>query len=138
LFDPNGNPALIAPKKLYKRVKLFGAGRLNRLVLDALRDAGRPLTTAEVVERICASLSYGRSPPRGCARAFGRTCIISGRFRQHHEKKANAKQPIGIGRRDKKPFPCMEPLTNYLLDIHRVVLQKVGESLVVSISSSDA
>jgi len=33
LFDPDGNPASIKPKKPYKRVKLFGQGKLNRMIL---------------------------------------------------------------------------------------------------------
>ncbi len=65
LFDPDGNPALIKPKKPYHRVKLFGAGKLNRLILDALREATGPLSTAEVVERLCAGLSYGEMAAKG-------------------------------------------------------------------------
>jgi hypothetical protein len=35
LFDPNGDPKAIVGKRPYKRVKLFGAGKLNRLILEA-------------------------------------------------------------------------------------------------------
>lgn len=59
LFDPDANPDAILPKKPYKRVKLFGAGKLNRLILDALREAGKPLTTREVIAAIVARLGYG-------------------------------------------------------------------------------
>ena len=34
-FDPEGNPKAIKAKRPYKRVKLFGAGKLSRTVLDA-------------------------------------------------------------------------------------------------------
>ena len=37
------------PKRPYQRVKLFGSGKLSRLILDALRKAERPLTTIEVI-----------------------------------------------------------------------------------------
>ena len=40
LFDPDGNPKAIKAKRPYKRVKLFGAGKLNRLALE--RFVGRP------------------------------------------------------------------------------------------------
>ena len=58
LFDPDADPSSIPRKKPYKRVKLFGAGKLNRLVLDALRDGGKPMTTREVIEAIVARLGY--------------------------------------------------------------------------------
>ena len=44
LFDPDADPSTIAHKRPYRRVKLFGHGKLNRLVLDALRAGGRPMT----------------------------------------------------------------------------------------------
>lgn len=59
LFDPSMDPSRIAPKRPYKRVKLFGAGKLNRLILDALRDATGPMTTREVITAIVAQLGYG-------------------------------------------------------------------------------
>jgi hypothetical protein len=43
LFDPDGNPKAIKPKKPYRRVKLFGAGTLNRVILDAMRRVDRPM-----------------------------------------------------------------------------------------------
>ena len=39
LFDPNANPVNIKAKRTYRCVKLFGSGKLGRLVLDALRMA---------------------------------------------------------------------------------------------------
>lgn len=65
LFDPNGDPTKIAGKRPYKRVKLFGAGKLNRLILDALRDGARPMTLREVVASIVATLGYGDDAAKG-------------------------------------------------------------------------
>src|SRR5579859_2790741 len=45
LFDPDGNPTTIRPKRPYKRVKLFGQGKLSRLILDTLRKSAQPLRT---------------------------------------------------------------------------------------------
>jgi hypothetical protein len=59
LFDPDADPSRIAPKRPYRRVKLFGSGKLNRLVLSALRDGARPMTTGEVIAAIVAELGYG-------------------------------------------------------------------------------
>ncbi len=59
LFDPEGNPKVIRAKRPYKRVKLFASGQLGRTVLNALRQAGRPSTTAEVIEAVVAELGYG-------------------------------------------------------------------------------
>jgi len=48
LFAPDVDPTAIPEKKPYRRVKLFNAGELNRLILNALRKAGKPLSTGEV------------------------------------------------------------------------------------------
>lgn len=65
LFNPNIDPGSIPPKKPYKRVKLFGAGELNRLILNALRKGGRPMTTGEVTDAIVAELGHGPDAKRG-------------------------------------------------------------------------
>jgi hypothetical protein len=48
LFAPGLDPGAIPEKKPYRRVKLFNAGELNRLILNALRKARKPLSTGEV------------------------------------------------------------------------------------------
>jgi hypothetical protein len=48
LFDPEGNPKAIRAKRPHKRVKLFGAGKLSRLILGVLRKAERPLSAPDV------------------------------------------------------------------------------------------
>lgn len=68
LFDPDGNPKAICAKRPYKRVELFGAGKLNRLILDALRGAERPLTTVEVIAAVVVELDYGPDAAAGMKR----------------------------------------------------------------------
>lgn len=58
-------PEEIRAKKPYRRTKLFGAGKLNRLILGALRRGERPMTTAEVVDSIVADLGYGEDAKAG-------------------------------------------------------------------------
>ncbi len=53
LFDPESNPKAICAKRTYKRVKLFGAGKLSRLILDALRKVERPLKRPRCHCRCC-------------------------------------------------------------------------------------
>jgi hypothetical protein len=65
LFDPNGDPLKIVGKRPYKRVKLFGAGKLDRLILDAMRKGERPMTTGEIVASIVAELGYGPDAAKG-------------------------------------------------------------------------
>ncbi len=43
LFAPDADPEEIRAKKPYRRTKLFGAGKLNRLILGALRRVARQL-----------------------------------------------------------------------------------------------
>lgn len=77
LFAPDADPEKIRAKKPYRRTKLFGAGKLNRLILGALRRGEQPMTTAEVVDLIVADLGYGEEPRPGCGTACGRTCSTS-------------------------------------------------------------
>lgn len=67
LFNPDLDPGSIPPKKPYKRVKLFNAGELNRLILNALRKAGKPVTTGEVTDLVIAELGHGPDARRGMA-----------------------------------------------------------------------
>ena len=65
LFDPDVDPEAIPSKRPYVRTKLFGAGKLNRLILSAMRKGSRPMTTAEVVDGIVAELGYGDDAASG-------------------------------------------------------------------------
>lgn len=49
------------PKKRLKRVKLFRHGELNRLILDALREAGRPLSTTEIAFYVLKAGGHDKS-----------------------------------------------------------------------------
>jgi hypothetical protein len=57
-LDPSYRADTVAPKKL-RRVKLFGGGELNRLILDALRRGGKPMTNVEIAAAIVTVKGYG-------------------------------------------------------------------------------
>jgi hypothetical protein len=59
-LDPDRDPKVI-PNKRTRRVKLFGQGKFNCMVMDATREGGRPMTTLEITEAICDRLSYGEA-----------------------------------------------------------------------------
>lgn len=61
LFDPNYRVGSIPAKKPYRHIKLFKQGELGRLILDSLRRAGRPISTAEVVTAVMAQGHQGES-----------------------------------------------------------------------------
>ncbi len=46
-------------------MKLFGAGTLNRLILDAMRKGDRPMTTLEIVAAVVADLNFGDDAAKG-------------------------------------------------------------------------
>jgi hypothetical protein len=59
LLDPEYRADTLAPKRL-RRVKLFGNGELNRLIIDALRRAeGQPLAVPKIADAIIAAKGYG-------------------------------------------------------------------------------
>jgi hypothetical protein len=64
LFDADADPSKLPAKRPYTRVKLFGAGKLNR-PLGAPRRGERPMTTGEVVAAIVAELNYGPEAANG-------------------------------------------------------------------------
>lgn len=58
-LDPTYRADTVPPKRL-RRVKLFGGGELNRLILDALRRAnGEPLSNVEIAQAIVQAKGYG-------------------------------------------------------------------------------
>ena len=65
LFDPDADPTKIKSKRTYRRVKLFGSGKLGRLVTDALRKGGRPMGIGEIVASIVETLGYGPEAAKG-------------------------------------------------------------------------
>lgn len=61
IFDPDFPVDTIPPKRP-RQVKLFGAGELGRLILDALRRAeGKPLSTREIAQSIVDAKGYGQA-----------------------------------------------------------------------------
>lgn len=65
LLDPDYDPKSIRARRRYDRAKLFGKGKLTKLILDALRRSERPLTTPEVIAAIAAEMSFGSNVPAG-------------------------------------------------------------------------
>jgi hypothetical protein len=57
-LDPSYSADTVLPKSLL-RVQLFGGGELNRLILDALRRGGKPMTNVEIAAAIVAVKGYG-------------------------------------------------------------------------------
>jgi len=82
LFDPEGNPKAIKAKRPYKRVKLFGAGKLNRVILDAMRRADRPMATLEVVDAVVADLGFGEEAAKGMKSRVRSSLLYLWRVRQ--------------------------------------------------------
>jgi hypothetical protein len=58
LFAPELNPDTIPAKRTYRRTRYFAKGELSRRVLDALRKADGPLTTAAIVRAIMADKGF--------------------------------------------------------------------------------
>ena len=65
LMVPGFDPTSIRPKKPYRKVKLFGAGKLNMMILDALRRAERPLSLAEVTQAVGEAAKFGPDATAG-------------------------------------------------------------------------
>ncbi|HEY2883927.1 MAG TPA: hypothetical protein VGJ08_01775 [Rhizomicrobium sp.] len=61
IFEPGFDPQKIGLKRPRKRVKLFRQGELGRLIIDALRRAGKLLGTHEVVSALLAEGGFGES-----------------------------------------------------------------------------
>jgi hypothetical protein len=58
-LDPSCRADTLPPKRL-RRVKLFGSGELNRLIVDALRRAEKPLASHDIADAIVTTKGYGR------------------------------------------------------------------------------
>jgi len=75
VFDPNCHPEKIRPVVKRKGEKLFAYGECTRAILNALRDAPEPMTTAELVERGRAGLSDRREAPEVGATLLARVRV---------------------------------------------------------------
>ena len=61
IFEYQGDPAAIPVHRIRRRVKLFRQGELGRLILDALRRAGKPLGTHQITTALLEAGGYGES-----------------------------------------------------------------------------
>ena len=61
LFDPTYRIGSIKPKRTHKRSKLFKLGELGRLIIDALRRAGEPLDTNQVVAAVALAIGEAKA-----------------------------------------------------------------------------
>lgn len=61
LLDPLANPGAIPAKRPQKRIKLFRQGELGRHIIDALRRAGKPLASAEIVSGVITQGGLGEA-----------------------------------------------------------------------------
>ena len=80
LLDPQLFPDLIPAKRPQKRIKLFRQGELGRLIVDALRRAGKPLDTRAVVTAVLAAGGHGEGArPALAPRVRGNLAYQEGR-----------------------------------------------------------
>ena len=59
IMAPGCDPSTIRPKRPRTKAKLFGAGKLNALIYDALRKGDRPMSLVEVCEAIGEAVGFG-------------------------------------------------------------------------------
>jgi hypothetical protein len=93
LFQPDRDPGEIKPKRSYRRTRYFAKGELSRLVLEALRDAGRPLSADDIAGQVITAKGFDAadSTLRAAIRDQALTALRA--FR-----KRGAGEQIGLGR----------------------------------------
>ena len=67
LLDPASEPESIPNKRPVKRIKLFRQGELGRCILDVLRQASEPVSTADIVTAMLRAGGHGDSARRTVA-----------------------------------------------------------------------
>lgn len=90
IFEPTGDPNAIPNMRPRKRVKLFRQGELGRLIFDALRRAGEPITTSAVVTALVAATGNDETARPALAPR------VRGNLAYQHGRKAVVK--VGDGR----------------------------------------
>lgn len=89
VLDPEYRADTIAPKRI-RRVKLFGGGELNRLIIDALRRAdGKPLSTPAIADAIIVAKGYGQEAKHALIRRVRANLSYLLRHRSAVEKTGN-------------------------------------------------
>ena len=80
VFDPTYDVKTISPKRPRQRVRLFRQGELGRLIMDALRRGGRPMTAPEIVLAVLKAQGHGEDSRRALApRIRGNLAYLQGR-----------------------------------------------------------
>lgn len=80
IFEYEGDPAAIPHKRLRRRVKLFRQGELGRMILDALRRAGKPLGTHQVTTALMEAGGHGEAArPSLTSRVRGNLAYLESR-----------------------------------------------------------
>ena len=89
ILDPEYRADTIPPKRM-RRVKLFGGGELNRLIIDALRRAnGKPLSTPAIADAIIVAKGYGQEAKYALIRRVRANLSYLLRHREAVEKIGN-------------------------------------------------
>jgi|SRR5579862_5221988 len=89
VLDPEYRADTVAPKRI-RRVKLFGGGELNRLIIDALRRAGgNPVSTPAICDAIIAAKGYGPEAKHALIRRVRANLSYLLRHREAVEKIGN-------------------------------------------------
>ena len=91
VFEPDFDVDSVRPKRPRKRVKLFKQGELSRMILDALRRAGKPIKTYDVVTAVMEEMGHGENSRSALAQR------VRGNL-AYHEKQANNIIKVGEGR----------------------------------------
>jgi hypothetical protein len=81
-FDPDFDLAAIRPKRVHA-VNAAGRGETCRFVLDVLREAVAPMTTADIAARLIAKHGMEGQDRQGRHRAMGRVGIALRRQREN-------------------------------------------------------
>lgn len=80
IFDPELDADALPLKRPRSHVNLFRQGELGRLIVDALRRAGRPLTTREIVTALMEAQGHDESArPALAPRVRGNLAYLHGR-----------------------------------------------------------
>lgn len=77
ILDPTLDPKGLPVSRPRKRIKLFRQGELGRMVVDALRRAGKPLGTQDVTTAVLQAGGHGESVrPAMTPRVRGNLCYL--------------------------------------------------------------
>src|SRR5277367_6437248 len=72
VFDPRQHPEKIRPVVKRKGDRMFGYGECTRAILNALRDAPEPMTTADMAQRIALDCRIATEAPDVAATLLAR------------------------------------------------------------------